>query len=191
MIRIAVAGGIGAGKSVVSRILRIMGYAVYDSDSEARRLMDGSDEIKHFIRTRIHPDAVASDGSIDRALLGAEVFADESKRLLLNSAVHSAVRADFAQWCRERQAEPLVFVECAILCESGLQNDVDRVWEVTAPVNVRVERVCLRNGLRPEDVLRRISAQQAEADAMDAIERVQLLNDGLTPLLPQIENAII
>lgn len=189
MKRIAVAGGIGAGKSVVSRVLRVMGYAVYDSDSEARRLMDISDSIKSFIRKEIHHDAVTDDGIIDRSLLGEIVFADESSRLMLNSAVHAAVRDDFMRWCGTVHA-PVVFVECAILCESGLLRCVDEVWEVTAPVGLRIERVCRRNSLSRELVLRRIESQKNEAEAMKDVRRKVIINDDITPLLPQIEQAI-
>lgn len=190
MMRIAIAGGIGAGKSVVSRVLRESGYAVYDSDSEARRIMDTDASIIESIRRQVHAGAVDSDGRIDRKILGDAVFADEEKRLRLNSLVHSAVRDDFRRWCAARQGQPLVFVECAILCESGLSADVDEVWKVTAPDDLRVERVCSRSGLAPDQVRRRIEAQRAERESLDAVARTVLLNDGVAPLLPQIEKAL-
>ncbi|MDE6270845.1 MAG: dephospho-CoA kinase, partial [Muribaculaceae bacterium] len=190
MMRIAIAGGIGAGKSVVSRVMRAMGYEVYDSDSEARNLMDRDRGIIEAIRREVHEEAVDGMGRIDRAILGTAVFADEKKRLKLNRVVHSAVREDFRQWCTTRKHLQIVFVECAILCESGLADDVDAVWEVTAPDSLRIERVCVRNSLTPEQVLQRIAAQRAERESMASIERTVLVNDGVTPMLPQIETAL-
>lgn len=189
MKRIAIVGGIGTGKSVVSRILRAMGYPVYDSDTEARRLMDADSEIKDVIRNEIHPGAVTDDGCIRRDILAEAVFSDEAKRLRLNEVTHSAVRNDFVKWCYAT-AQPVVFVECAILCESGMIRHVDEIWEVTAPEALRVERVCRRNALKPEQVLRRMAAQSAEYEALRSVERVDIVNDEVSPLLPQIENAL-
>lgn len=187
---IAIAGGIGSGKSVVCGILRKLGYAVYDSDLRARALMDASREIKDFLVREIHPEAIGSDGTIDRARVGEVVFASEEKRLLLNAAVHAAVREDFAAWCLARAQQPLLFVECAILCESGLADYVDDTWVVTAPEAVRVERVCRRNNLSADSVRARIASQGAEAAAIARLPHKKLLNDGRTPLLPQIESLL-
>ena len=189
MKRIAIVGGIGTGKSVVSRILRAMGYPVYDSDTEARRLMDADSEIKDVIRNEIHSGAVSDAGCIRRDILAEAVFSDEAKRLRLNEVTHSAVRNDFVKWC-SATAQPVVFVECAILCESGMIRHVDEIWEVTAPEALRVERVCRRNSLAPEQVLRRMAAQNAEYKALRSVERVVIVNDEESPLLPQIENAL-
>jgi len=186
---VAVAGGIGAGKSVVSRILRAMGYPVYDSDSHARSLMDSSDSIKRFLKDKIHQEAVDHSGRIDRTIVASVVFSDESKLSLLNSTVHTAVRVDFCDWVR-RQSEAgheLMFVECAILCSSGLVDEVDYVWVLRAPEDMRVARVCSRSGLTPRQALSRIESQRAEQQALDAISCDVILNDGVHALLPQVE----
>lgn len=184
---IAIAGGIGSGKSVVCGILRRLGYLVYDSDLRARALMDASREIKEFLVREIHPEAIGSDGAINRARVGEVVFASEEKRLLLNAAVHAAVRDDFCAWCARHSQHPLLFVECAILCESGLADYVDDTWVVTAPEEVRVERVCRRNNLSPDSVRARMASQATEAAAIARLPHKTLLNDGHTLLLPQIE----
>ncbi|MDE6109095.1 MAG: dephospho-CoA kinase, partial [Muribaculaceae bacterium] len=88
------------------------------------------------------------------------VFGNEAKRLELNKAVHGAVRDDFAAWCSCHASERVLFVECAILCESGLARYVDRAWLVDAPEAVRVARVCRRNGLTASQVLERINSQR-------------------------------
>ena len=81
---IAITGGIGAGKSVVSNVLRVMGYEVFDCDSEAKIIMDSDVEIKHRLITEISPLSVSSDGIIDRRHISSVVFSDKSKLEQLN-----------------------------------------------------------------------------------------------------------
>lgn len=187
---IAVVGGIGAGKSVVCNVLRAMGYRVYDSDLRARELMNASDNIKAFLVESIHPEAVDSRGCINRPKVAEVVFGNEEKRLLLNKAVHGAVRDDFERWCREHASIPVLFVECAILCESGLCEFVDRVWIVEAPRSVRIERVCQRNGLTEHQVSDRIEAQQNEDKAVRSLDHDIIANDNVHPILPRIEELL-
>lgn len=185
---IAIAGGIGCGKSVVSRILSALGYRVYDSDSRAKKLMDNDDAIKQAIAREISPDTITSSGQIDRKRLAAIVFADKEKLQRLNSIVHGAVKRDIAAWRERHPAEPL-WVESAIIYESGISKMVDEVWDVTAPEEIRVDRVVKRNGISPEEVRMRIDAQAVPIASPH--ERVfTILNDGVQPLLPQVLNLL-
>lgn len=185
---IAIAGGIGCGKSVVSRILSALGYRVYDSDSRAKKLMDNDDAIKQAIAREISPDTITSSGQIDRKRLASIVFADKEKLQRLNYIVHGAVKRDIAAWRERHPAEPL-WVESAIIYESGISEMVDEVWEVTAPEEIRVDRVVKRNGISPEEVRMRIDAQAVPVASPH--ERVfTILNDGVQPLLPQVLNLL-
>ena len=76
---VAITGGIGAGKSIVSRVLRAKGYQVYDCDSRARAIMDSDPEIKTRLRAEIHPKALSPDGTIDRRLIASVVFTDPDR----------------------------------------------------------------------------------------------------------------
>lgn len=180
----AVAGGIGSGKSVVCRILTAMGFAVYDCDSRAKRLMDESVAIKRAISVDIHPDAV-KDGCIDRQVLAGIVFADKHKLQTLNNIVHAAVRDDIARWIAGHQSDEAVFVETAILYQSGLDRMVDEVWEVVAPVDVRVARVMARNSMSEADVRARIASQAFEPAQPHSRVRT-INNDGRESLLLQL-----
>lgn len=182
---IAVSGGIGSGKSVVCRILRALGYGVYDCDSRAKALMDAGREIKARIARDIHPDAITADMVIDRALLSKVVFSDPNKLCLLNSIVHAAVRSDIRAWA-EGGKERLLFVETAILYQSGIDAMVDAVWEVTAPEPVRVARVMHRNGLCEADVKKRIESQIFEPPSPHAHVSV-IVNDGCKSVLMQVD----
>lgn len=185
----AITGGIGAGKSIVSRVLTAMGYPVYDCDSRARSLMDMSAEIKHAIALNIGAGVILPDDSIDRRLLAEIVFRNKQMLLTLNSIVHQAVRDDLARWVSDRSSA-LVFVETAILYESGLDRVIDSEWNVTAPTDIRVDRVIARNGLSREHVLARIEAQSGTTPPKSSHNIITLVNDDITPLLPQIEKAL-
>lgn len=185
---IAIAGGIGCGKSVVSHILTALGYRVYDSDSRAKTLMDNDNGIKAAIACEISPEAITPSGQIDRKRLGAIVFADKEKLQRLNSIVHGAVKSDIAAWRKRHPVEPL-WVESAIIYESGISEMVDEVWEVTAPEDIRINRVVKRNNLSPQEVKLRIAAQAVTVASPH--ERVfTILNDDEQPLLPQVLNLL-
>lgn len=185
---IAITGGIGAGKSVVSNVLRALGYKVYDSDSEAKRLMDTSENIKNDLSTFIDKNVVDDNGTIDRKKLADIVFNDADKLLLLNKIVHAAVRDDIREFTHQSQQYP-VFVETAILYQSEIDRMVDAVWDVTAPVDVRICRVMKRNSLTAEQVKARIESQQFTPENPHPNLTI-IINDDKTAVLPQIERLI-
>lgn len=186
---VAITGGIGAGKSVVSRVLRALGYPVYDCDSRAKALMDCDAAIKARLAGEIAREVICDD-AIDRAALARIVFADSFKLAKLNAIVHEAVRLDIADWV-SRQSAHRVFVETAILYQSGLNRMVDAEWRVTAPEELRIERVMARNGLSADAVRARIESQRFEPAPDEPRPALhELLNDGITPLLPQIEGLL-
>lgn len=186
---IGISGGIGSGKSVVSRILRIWGYPVYDCDTEAKALMDADAVIKQRLVEDLNADVVSA-GCIDRVRLAEIVFADDAKLSILNSIVHTAVRRHFAQWA-SRQCRDIIFVETAILHSSGMVEDVDAEWRVTAPVDIRVARVMRRNNTTVQQVRSRIAVQQADEGALARqMPLIIIENDGQKALLPQIITAL-
>jgi len=154
---------------VVARLLRTMGYAVFDCDIEARMLMDGDDDIKARIGAEIAADAIDDQGAIDRARLSEIVFSDAEKLASLNAVVHGAVKERLARWC-ERQDKRPVFVETAILYQSGLNRMVDAEWSVEAPVEIRVARVMARNGISRRQVMARITSSALSAHTSTAIK---------------------
>lgn len=180
---IAITGGIGAGKSVVSRILMALGYPVYDCDSRAKLLMDSSPEIKRRIAAEISPEAI-SDNAICRPVLAEIVFNNPQKLLALNAIVHHHVREDIAAeaLCT---SSPILFIETAILYESHLDTMVSQVWNVTAPEPIRIERIIARNGCTSAQARSRIDSQRTPVITPHPATHT-LVNDNLTPLLPQV-----
>lgn len=158
MMKVGITGGIGSGKSTVCRLFARRGVAVYDSDSEAKRLMTESVELRRRIAERFGAEAYAADGGLNRSWLAARVFTDPQALADLNAMVHPAVMADFAAWA-ERQSGDYVVLESAILFEAGLEHAVDRTVAVLAPLELRLERTCRRDGCDREAVRRRMAAQ--------------------------------
>ena len=179
---VAITGGIGSGKSVVSRILRTMGYNVYDTDSEAKHIMATSTAIKQSITDEFGADTLDEKGNIVSANLAKAVFNNHAKLDTLNRIVHPAVIADVLRWAQEL-SDTICFVETAILYESGLSEKVDSYWLVKAPIDVRIERVMRRSSLTEEQVRSRIASQST---LLDANANYVINNDGIEPLLPQI-----
>lgn len=186
---IGVTGGIGAGKSVVSRILRLKGFPVYDCDSRAKDLMDSSEEILKAIALHFGEEVIKNDGSLDRVLIASLVFSLDDERLWLNKLVHGAVREDLMMWKSECDAE-LCFVESAIMISSGLDLLCDKIWVIEAPVELRKDRALKRGGVTEENLDLRIKAQRMEIDALPS-EKVECIeNSEESSLLLQIERLL-
>lgn len=186
---IALTGGIGSGKSVVSRILNIMGYQVYDCDSRAKSLMDSDPQIRESIEDLFGAGFV-ENGMINRKRLSDLVFSDTAALNALNNLVHGCVRDDFQTWINSSQESRLLFVETAILYQSGFDRLVDEVWTVVAPERVRIERVMNRNSLTASQVKARIESQENFIVNNPHHNVAEIINDDVIPVLPQVERLL-
>ena len=182
---IIIAGGIGTGKSVVSRVLRCMGRDVYDCDSRARWLMEHDAGLQQRL-AKAFGDDIYRDGVLDRKRLASIAFADEHALTTLNALVHPAVRDDIAAWAEARTGT--AWLESAIARESGLDTIADEAWLVTAPLDVRLSRVMARDKATTEQVEARIRAQECTLPWRCPV--TELPNDGLTPLLPHLHSLL-
>lgn len=181
---IGLTGGIGSGKSVVSRLMRLMGVPVYDCDSEAKRLMSEDAAIREALIASVGEEVYGADGQLDRAFLASYMFADAGRVAMVNRIVHPIVRADFRRWaCQTRKA--VVAVESAILFEAGMDADVDAVWMVYAPEEVCLQRAIQRDASDEEAVRRRMRQQMSEQDYRQRAHEV-ICNDGHTSLIAQV-----
>lgn len=184
---IGICGGIGSGKSVVSRVLRLRGEAVYDCDLEARRIMDTSEEVLRELNGRYGDSVCPVGGPICRQELASRVFGSDVDRLWLNALVHRLVREDVKTWSEamSRKGHTRCFVESAILATSGLIAMCDEVIIADAPVQVRISRVRDRDGLDKESILRRIRSQEEEERIVreSGCAMVTVCNDGEASVL--------
>ena len=181
-MRTAITGGIGSGKSYVCRLLKEQGISVYDCDSHAKRLMVESPQLRQRITALIGPEAYSpcSGGAhtLNKAAVASFLMSSADNAKALEDIVHPAVIDDFL-------ASGMEWVESAILYESGLYMHVDRIVAVTAPEEVRIARVMERDAITKEKALEWIRRQLPQdwiADWADFI----IVNDGQTPLLPQV-----
>ena len=187
---IAITGGIGSGKSVVARLVQVMGHEVYDCDSRAKALMTENEEVRHLLIEAFGKETYHNDGTLNRQHLSEVAFGDDKALARLNSIVHPATARDMQQWA-QRQADNgarVAFVETALLRTAGLDRLVDEVWHVTAPASVRIPRVMARSGLTEQQVRERIAAQSVE-DAL-ATGEYPIINDDVTAVLPQVLNLL-
>lgn len=181
---IGITGGIGSGKSVVSHLLQTMGYKVYDSDTEAKKLMNTSRHLQRELCDTFGPEVYDGE-KLNRAELAKKVFNDRSALQRLNAIVHPAVRDDFRTWVLQYSHEQYLFMESAILIEAGFTDLVDEIWFVTAPIDLRIERIMRRNGCLREDAEARISSQSSDSEK-ERWSNCVIFNDNTTPLIPQI-----
>ncbi|MFM7196085.1 MAG: dephospho-CoA kinase, partial [Bacteroidota bacterium] len=160
LLQIGVTGGIGSGKSVVTRIFSCLGIPVYDADSHAKKLMTTDGILIAGIREEFGTLSYDAAGRLDSRYIASQVFNDPERLKRLNRLVHPRVFQDYEIWlgAQRSQTVPYVVKEAALMLDSGAPLP-DRVVVVTAPEALRVERVMARDGRDPEQV-RQIIARQ-------------------------------
>ena len=160
MIKVAICGGIGSGKSTVCQMFAERGIALYDSDSRAKALMNESEELRKALIAEFGEECYV-DGVLNRAYLASKAFGSEEQLAKLNSIVHPAVKADFLRWAEAQEGE-YCLLESAILFESGFDKLVDKTVAVLAPQTLRVMRAMERDGATKEAVEARVKAQMSD-----------------------------
>ena len=170
-MRYCLTGGIGAGKSYVCSLLREKGVEIYDTDNAAKRLIAQSPEIRQQLKELI--------GGLDKQTIAAFLLKSEENKLAINSIVHPAVIKDFLDSGYE-------WMECAIIYEAHLEQYVDKVIAVTAPREVRIERIMSRDGISRKEAEQWIDAQYPQEKVAERADFV-IINDGNKDLQKQIE----
>lgn len=159
MLKIAITGGIGSGKSFIARQLTsLFGVPVYDSDTEAKRLNEESPEIRKGLVALCGEGVYDADGHLCKPVLAAYVFASDENARRVSQVVHPVVKADFLEWA-QRQTAPVVAIETALLEQSGLDAVVDKVIRVDAPLETRIARAMSRDSATREQIMERIRRQ--------------------------------
>jgi dephospho-CoA kinase len=158
---IGLTGGIGSGKTTVANLFRKNGVPVYIADEKAKEILDKPETVSQVIDA--FGDGVTDGKKVDRKKLAAIVFENPEKLKRLNDIIHPAVKKDFMEWVQNNRDQPIVVKEAAILFESGTNIDCDAVITVTAPFEMRVERVMKRDLVSRDAVLNRIDNQWDES----------------------------
>jgi dephospho-CoA kinase len=167
MLRVGLTGSIAVGKSFVAGVLAELGCHVLDADQTAREVVGAGMPGLRAVAAAFGDEVLRSDGTLDRARLGAIVFADEKKRLLLNSILHPFIiesqDAQLRKWETE-DPEGIGVIDAALMIESGGYRRFDKLIVVHCRPEAQLERLMARNGLTREDAAARISAQMPQEE---------------------------
>lgn len=181
----AITGGIGSGKSVVSALLRVMGYEVYDCDARAKWVMTHDPLLRQQLIEFFGEETYSADGTLlNKPFLASKIFGDAEALQKMNACVHPAVARDLMQ-------QSAIFFESAILFESGFDKLVppSEVWTVSAPLELRITRAMKRDGASREKILNRIDSQLPQEEKERRADHI-IRNDDEHSLIEQVHELI-
>jgi dephospho-CoA kinase len=185
-LQIGITGGIGSGKSLVCKVFYCLGIPVYDADSRAKNLMTTDGILISQIKKEFGALSYLEDGSLNRSFISQVAFNNPDKLKTLNNFVHPRVLEDYVKWVNENHEAPYVLKEAALLFESNSYKGLHQIIVVSAPENMRVERVVKRDHHRTEGQVRDIIRNQ-----MPEKEKLQkanfiIANDEVKMIIPQV-----
>ena len=181
---VGLTGGMGAGKSTVARFLAAHGAHVVDADQVAREVVEPGTPPLDAIAAEFGDEVLTGEGTLDRAAMAGIVFSDQERLQALEAITHPAIRERITELLLEHlaaeESEPtqrVVVLDHPLLIESGLADDLPVVVVVTAPIELRVQRLAQGRGIDPDDARARMQAQ-ADDDARLAVATHVVRNDG-------------
>lgn len=185
---IGLTGGIGTGKSTVSEyLIEKYGFKIVDADKVSREIVEKGSPLLDRIRDTFGVEFIDEEGCLRRKALGAFVFADKNRKKQLDDIM----MGEILRICRERiRMNDRVILDAALLFEVGLDKDVDVTWLVDANTDVRIRRVCKRDGISEEEVRDRMKNQMHQ-DEKKLRADVILDNSGTKEELHRIIDEII
>jgi dephospho-CoA kinase len=181
MLKIGITGGIGTGKTTACKLFEKYNIPVYYADDRAKWLMNNNPLIREALLEAFGEEVFDENNQLNRPYLGQLIFNDQTQLDLINSIVHPAVREDGAQWqiIQEENEAPYSLKEAALLFESGSYQFLDKIIVVTAPEELRIQRVMQRDNIDQKAVLARIQKQmpqqEKEAKADFILENISLV----------------
>jgi dephospho-CoA kinase len=161
MIWVGLTGGIGTGKSTVTRILRQLGIPVIDADHLAKEVVKAGTEGYAEVVKAFGADSIRVDGELDRKKIAAQVFADKNKLSLLESIIHPKVRSLTLQKKAELESQgtELAFYDVPLLFEKKMESLFDQIVVVTCDLAIQKLRLVERDGFSEEEAMKRIANQ--------------------------------
>ncbi len=184
MLIIGITGNPGSGKTTVCKIFTSLSVPVYEADAAAKELMQNDKELKVNLIKEFGP-AIFENESLNKKLLAEKVFNDKNALSKLNNLVHPVVKKDFSEWVKKNNHSPYVIKEAAILFESGSYKDCDFTIAVTAPDDLRFNRVINRDNLSKKQVLAREN-NQVKQEEKRRLANFEIVNDENQLLIPQV-----
>jgi dephospho-CoA kinase len=184
MLKVGLTGNLGSGKSIIAEIFRILTIPVYKADDVSKIFLKDR-SVKKRIRNAFGQGVFSPSDEIDRKALGRIVFSDSSKLESLNAILHPLVMDDFIVWCKSNEGNPYIIQEAAIIFESGLKDEYDKIIHVSCPEEIAIERAMHRDLVDREEVLTRMQFQWKD-EKKAAMSDFIILNDGSELVIPQV-----
>ena len=165
MIRVGITGGIGSGKTYICKLLELMNFSVFYSDTEAKKIQNTNEYVRIKFTELFGEEAYTEEG-LNRKYIAEIIFGNPDAKKQLEEIIHPKVAEAFATWCEEKSStdEKIVFIESAILYESGFDKMVDKVIMVYADDDVRIERSMRRDKADRKAIEDRIKNQGSDKD---------------------------
>jgi len=157
---VGLTGGIGSGKSTIAEYMHSKGIPVYIADDQAKKIMDDPEIVKKV--REIFDENVVENEKLNRKKIAELVFSSPNLLQKLNEIIHPAVKESFDKWLKNNKKSNFVVKEAAILFESGSYKDCDKIILVTAPQEIRIERVMNRDKVSRDQVLDRMKNQWSD-----------------------------
>ncbi len=183
MIKVGLTGNMGSGKSTVARIFETLGVPVYHADDVAKSFLSDKKTL-HRIKEKFG-DTVFDGSILNRNKLASIVFSDKDSLVYLNSLIHPLVREDLKRWFENHNLHSYLIHEAAILFESGFYTEFDSIITVAAPIELSMQRVMKRDGLRKEEVEQRLQNQWT-IDRKIELSNYVIYNNENQLVIPQI-----
>ena len=184
---IGLTGGIGSGKTTIANHLKSLGIPVYNSDDQAKKILYLPETIKSL--KSVFGNSIFSNNLLDKEKLSKLVFNYPIQLKLLNQIIHPAVKVDFDKWLFANKNAKLVIKEAAILFESGSYKDCDAIISISAPQEMRIQRVIERDHLTYEEVMSRINNQWTDEMRKNKSDYI-IDNQDIKKACTQTENTI-
>ena len=186
MLSVGISGGIGSGKTLVCTIFQVLGISIYNSDLEAKKIMETNQQVKNEIINLLGEECYFNNKTLNRKFIAQKVFNQKDLLSKLNDIVHPAVRKDAEIWSKKiTQNGGYYLRESAILFETGIYKQLNYNILVTAPQDLRIQRIKKRDRLSDEDITLRMLNQWGDEQKLRLTDFV-VINDGETFLIPQI-----
>lgn len=183
-LRVGITGGIGSGKTYVCQLLTHLGYPVYYADEEAKAITESNNLVVEAIK-KLFGENIYAQGKLNRKEVAIRVFSNPQELAKLNAIVHPAVAESFERWCSKHSDARLVFKEAAILFETGLYKELDKNILVTAPLDIRIQRVMERDKVTRDEVAARMANQMNDEEKAQLADYT-IVNDNQNLVLPQV-----
>jgi dephospho-CoA kinase len=184
-LQFGITGGIGSGKTLVSKIFACLGIPVYDADSHAKELMTTDGILVSQIKKEFGDLSYLSDGTLNRKYLSEVVFNKQERLDVLNKLVHPRVGENYTQWVKRHNNKAYVLKEAALLFETGSYQALDKIIVVHAPEEVRIKRVVHRDGRAEQQVREIIRKQMSEEEKLKRADFI-IYNDESSLIIPQV-----